>query len=106
MTESRGKKGKAWWVYLLRCADGTLYCGSTPDIRARLAAHNGGNGAKYTRARLPVRVAFKRRMADKSSAMREEARIKRLARAEKLALIKGGRRRKSSISLAPKMRQR
>ncbi len=80
-----GKTG--WWVYVLRCADGTLYCGSTPDLVARLAAHNDGRGAKYTRGRLPVKIAFKRRLHDKSSAMREEARIKRLSRRDKLALL-------------------
>lgn len=75
---------------MLRCADGTLYCGSTPDMGARLAAHNDGCGAKYTRGRLPVKVAFKRRLPDKSAAMREEARIKRLSRRDKQGLISQG----------------
>ena len=78
---------KSWWVYILRCADGTLYCGSTPDVEARLAAHNEGKGAKYTRARLPVNVAYKRMMADKFTALSEEARIKGLTRSEKLVLV-------------------
>jgi putative endonuclease len=76
-----------WWVYIARCADGTLYCGSTPDLAARLKAHNDGCGAKYTRGRGPVTIAYERRMDDKSSALREEARIKRLARCEKLDLV-------------------
>ncbi len=76
-----------WWVYIARCADGTLYCGSTPDLTARLKAHNDGCGAKYTRGRGPVTIAYERRMPDKSSAMCEEARIKRLVRRDKLELI-------------------
>lgn len=76
-----------WWVYIARCVDGTLYCGSTPDLETRLKAHNEGCGAKYTRGRGPVRIAYSSRMPDKSSALREEARIKRLARSDKLDLI-------------------
>lgn len=77
----------AWWVYIARCADGTLYCGSTPDLAARLKAHNDGCGAKYTRGRVPVSITYEQRMPDRSSALREEARIKRLARRDKLELI-------------------
>ena len=75
------------WVYVLRCADGSLYCGWTPDVEARLAAHRSGRGARYTRSRLPVELAWSRRMPDRSAARREEARIKRLSRPEKLALL-------------------
>ena len=75
------------WVYVLRCADGSLYCGWTPDVEARLAAHRSGRGARYTRSRLPVELAWSRRMPDRSAARREEARIKRLSRPEKLALV-------------------
>jgi len=76
-----------WRVYIARCADGTLYCGSTPDLAARLKAHNDGSGAKYTRGRGPVTVAYERLMPDKFAALREEARIKRLARRDKLEII-------------------
>ena len=77
------------WVYVLRCADGSLYCGWTPDVGARLAVHQAGRGARYTRTRLPVELVWSRRVADRSAALREEARIKRLTRREKLALVAG-----------------
>jgi len=77
------------WVYLLRCADDSLYCGWTTDVERRLAAHAAGRGARYTRSRLPVALAAALPMADAATARREEARIKRLPRARKLALIAG-----------------
>jgi len=77
------------WVYLLRCADGTLYCGWTVDVQQRLAAHNAGRASRYTRSRLPVELAWSRPQPDRSSARREEARIKGLTRSRKLALIAG-----------------
>ena len=73
-------------MYLLRCRDGTLYCGWTNDLDRRLAAHAAGCGARYTASRRPVVLAAALPMPDRSAAMREEARIKRLPRAEKLAL--------------------
>jgi putative endonuclease len=78
------------WVYLLRCADGTLYCGWTVDVGRRLAAHNAGAASRYTRSRLPVELAWARELPDRRAARREEARIKGLGRAEKLALIAAG----------------
>ena len=78
---------RAAFVYLLRCRDRTLYCGWTFDLERRLAAHRAGSGARYTRTRLPVEVAAVFELPDASSARREEARIKRLPRSEKLALI-------------------
>jgi putative endonuclease len=75
------------FVYLLRCGDGSLYCGWTYDVDARLAAHRSGRGARYTRHRLPVEVAAAFELPDASSARREEARIKALSRGEKLALV-------------------
>ena len=75
------------WVYLLRCADGTLYCGWTVDVERRVAAHNAGRASRYTRSRLPVELAWSRRLASRPAARREEARIKRLTRAGKLDLI-------------------
>jgi putative endonuclease len=77
------------WVYLLRCADGSLYCGWTVDVDRRLRAHGRGVASKYTSRRLPVQLAACWPMEDRSAAMREEARIKRLTRAEKLALVAG-----------------
>ena len=80
----------AYWVYILRCADGTLYTGSTKDVERRLAFHNCGKGAKYTRSRRPVEVVYRQACADKSEALRREAAVKRLSRAEKLRLIQSG----------------
>ena len=77
----------AWTVYILRCGDGTLYTGCTNDLSRRLEAHRSGKGAKYTRSRPPVALAYREETADKSAALRREAAIKRLTRREKLALI-------------------
>ena len=77
-----------WHVYILRCADGTLYTGSTTDPEKRLKTHNSGKGAKYTRSRLPVSLAYWEEAADKSAAFRREAAIKKLTRGEKLQLIR------------------
>lgn len=74
-------------VYLLRCADGSLYTGWTNDLAKRLAAHAAGTASRYTRSRLPVELALALPQPDRSAAMREEARIKRLPRARKLALL-------------------
>jgi putative endonuclease len=76
----------SWHCYLLRCADGTLYCGITNDIDKRLAAHNAGEGAKYTRSRLPVKLAYSEACADRSAASKRELEIKTLPRTAKLAL--------------------
>ena len=81
-------------VYLLRCADGSLYTGWTNDLPKRLAAHAAGTASRYTRSRLPVELAVALPQADRSAAMREEARIKRLPRPEKLALITVARARR------------
>ena len=78
------------WVYLLRCRDGSLYCGWTSDLDRRLRAHGAGRASRYTASRLPVTLAFARPMADRGAARREEARIKRLTRAQKLALVAAG----------------
>jgi putative endonuclease len=75
------------WVYLLRCADDSLYTGWTVDLDVRLRRHGAGTASAYTRSRRPVALALALPMPDRSAAMREEARIKSLDRAEKLALI-------------------
>jgi putative endonuclease len=74
-------------VYLLRCRDGSLYCGWTSNLKRRLAMHAAGRASRYTASRLPVELALCTLMADRSAARREEARIKRLTRAQKLALV-------------------
>ena len=79
----------AAWVYLVRCTDGSLYCGWTSDLRVRLLAHGAGRASRYTRARLPVELAWARAMPDRGAARRAEVRVKALSRAQKLALGKG-----------------
>ena len=79
-----------WFVYLARCADGSLYAGITNDLAARAAAHNRGRGASYTRGRLPIVMVYSERAETRSAALRREAEIKRLTRRRKLGLIRGG----------------
>ena len=76
-----------WVCYLLRCADDTLYCGITNDLEKRLNAHHAGTAAKYTRARGPVELVFTENCVDRSAASKREIAIKKLPRADKLALI-------------------
>ncbi len=78
---------RGWHVYLLRCRDGSLYAGVTKDLAARLARHAAGKGARYTRSRLPVELAWSARARDRGAALRREAAIRRLSRAEKLRLV-------------------
>ena len=75
------------YTYVLRCADDTLYCGWTNDLTARLAAHNSGKGAKYTRGRGPVTLVYSEMFDTQSEAMQREAAIKKLTRPQKQALI-------------------
>ncbi|MCM2255306.1 MAG: GIY-YIG nuclease family protein [Vicinamibacteria bacterium] len=77
------------FVYLLRCADGSLYAGVARDLAARVAQHQAGRGAKYTRARLPVALVWSQPVRTFPRALSFEARIKRLTRARKLALAAG-----------------
>ena len=75
------------YVYILKCADDTLYTGWTTDVDKRVAAHNAGDGAKYTRPRRPVVAVYVEACNTKSEALRREAEIKRLSRKQKLKLI-------------------
>ena len=77
------------YVYLLRCADHTLYCGWTTDLTARVQAHNNGRGAKYTRSRLPVELEYYEEYASRHDALSREWHIKRMTREEKNDLIEG-----------------
>ena len=76
-----------WHVYILRCTDGTLYTGIATDVNARLVTHNAGKGAKYTRGRLPVTLAYQEAAASHSAALKREHAIKRLSAAEKRRLV-------------------
>ena len=86
MSAPEGERPPAW-TYLLRCVDGSLYTGWTNDLEKRLAAHAAGTASRYTRSRLPVELALALPQPDRSAAMREEARIKRLPRHQKLAMV-------------------
>ena len=74
-------------MYLLRCGDGTLYCGIAKDVEARLAQHRAGKGARYTKGRGPLLLVYREGCASRPAALRREAAIKRLGRAAKLELI-------------------
>ena len=79
-----------WLVYLLRCRDGSLYTGITNDLPKRLKVHAAGKASRYTRSRLPVTLASSEPQTSKSAALKREAAIKRLRRAEKERLVAGG----------------
>ena len=83
----KGGEAVAWYVYMLRCGDGTLYTGITDDVDRRLAAHRSGKGAKYTRGRGPLELVYTEEQPDKSAALRREMEIKKLRREQKEALI-------------------
>lgn len=84
---------RAWFVYLLRCGDGSLYTGIAIDPSSRMRVHNAGRGARYTRGRLPVLLVHVEPAADRSAALRREAAIKRLSRSRKELLLAARRRR-------------
>jgi Predicted endonuclease containing a URI domain len=78
-----------WSVYILQCDDTTLYTGISNNVSKRIAHHQAGNGSRYTRGRLPVRLLYKETCDDKGSALKREYAIKRLTREEKIKLLKG-----------------
>lgn len=82
----------SWQVYIVRCADDSLYTGIARDVERRIAEHNAGNGlaANYTRSRRPVVLVYQEPAADRSAASKREYQIKQLSRAQKLALVAGG----------------
>ena len=81
MTQSR-----SWYVYLVRCADSSLYCGIALDVEARLQQHQAGKGAKYTRGRGPLEMVYREACGTKADALRRERTIKRMRRVDKLRL--------------------
>lgn len=81
----------AWFVYLIRCGDGTLYCGIALDVEARLAQHRAGKGARYTRGRGPLDLVYREACPSKAGALRRERAIKRMRREAKERLIATGR---------------
>ena len=78
-----------YYLYILKCADKTLYTGITTDLGRRVAEHNGGKiGARYTRGRRPVKLVFSKKFKSRSAAMKEECRIKKMTRKEKVEMIR------------------
>ena len=80
--------GNIWYVYMLRCGDGTLYTGIARDVQARLEAHRIGKGAKYTRGRYPLELVYTEQCATKSEALKRELAIKALPRGRKELLLR------------------
>lgn len=78
---------KVWYLYILRCGDGTLYTGITDDVQRRFLAHSSGKGAKYTRGRGPLELIYEEICGSYSDALRREHRVKKMRRSEKLLLI-------------------
>ena len=87
------------YTYLLRCGDGSLYCGWTNDLHKRVEAHKAGRGGRYTRTHLPVELVYYESFASKTEAMRREAQIKALSRAQKLELIQSSRQSEDRLPL-------
>ncbi len=83
-------KADTWFVYILRCSDGSLYTGITTDVRRRTNQHNAGTASRYTRSRNPVRVQYQEPHASRSSALKREAAVKRMTKSQKESLIKAG----------------
>jgi predicted GIY-YIG superfamily endonuclease len=77
-----------WFVYMVRCADGSLYTGITKDVKRRCQQHNAGTASRYTRSRRPVKLVYQESVGSRSLALQREAAIKTMTRAEKLALIR------------------
>ena len=109
----RSRKGR-WCVYLLRCTDDSLYCGMTNELTARIIMHNKGRGAKYTRSRLPVNLAYVEAAKTRSEALKREHQIKRLSKKKKEELCRHWRRagrthpfrRAAALSLAARSSSR
>jgi putative endonuclease len=74
---------KAWWMYVVKCSDGTFYCGATTDVTQRILTHNAKKGAKYTKTRTPVQLVYQERCIDHSEALIREHAFKKLTRTEK-----------------------
>ena len=80
--------GDLWFVYILRCADGSLYTGITKDVKRRRQQHNDGTASRYTRSRRPTKLVWQEAQPSRSAALKREATIKKMIRRDKLALIR------------------
>lgn len=88
----------SYYIYIVRCRDGSLYTGWTNNVAARVAHHNTGKGAKYTRSRLPVKLVYAQKCASKVDAMRTERAIKKLSRTQKMSLVRAGKKAKKILT--------
>ena len=88
MPKRRKQSADGWYVYILRCGDGSLYTGIAKDLKRRLTQHNTGKASRYTRSRLPVTLAYQEEQPDQSAALKRELAIKALSREEKEAMIR------------------
>ena len=84
--------GDSWFVYILRCADGSLYTGITKDVKRRCRQHNDGTASRYTRSRRPTKLVWQEAQPNRSSTLKRETTIKAMTRREKLALIRSRKR--------------
>ena len=89
------KSAELWFVYILRCVDGSLYTGISTDVNRRLEQHNAGTASRYTRSRLPVVLVYEVEQATKGKALKRELEIKALSRKAKEALIHSGKQAQS-----------
>ena len=80
--------GEKWFVYILRCADGSLYTGITKDVKRRCQQHNAGTASRYTRSRRPTKLVWQEAQPNQSAALKREAAIKAMTRKEKLAMVR------------------
>ena len=86
--KDRRSSGDEWFVYMVRCADDSLYTGIAKDVKRRCQPHNAGTASRYTRSRLPVKLVYRENHASQSSALKREAAIKAMTRRDKLGLIR------------------
>ena len=91
--KSERVKADAWFVYILRCSDGSLYTGITTDLGRRIKQHNAGTASRYTRTRLPARIAYQEPHTSRSLALKREWRVKAMSRPEKESLIRRAKRK-------------
>lgn len=103
---TRSPPGGVWFVYLARCNDGTLYCGVARDVAERIAKHDAGKGARYTRGRGPLKLEAVRRCGTRGEALRLELAVKRLSRPEKEALTSTRRFRALQRAVVASAQQR
>ena len=94
-------KKSSWFVYMVKCKDGSIYTGISNDVEDRIKEHNSGQGGKYTASKRPVRLIFQEEQTDKSSALKRERQIKNWGRVKKEALSRFGSARSDSLALSP-----